>query len=84
MVELGADYELLRNVILQGAVGYTNTKFDGISRRDEDFSGRLAAQYLINRMLAANFSFIRTTRSSNETGQGFIDNTVSIALTGRL
>jgi len=84
MVEVGADYELLRNVIVQGGLAYSNTRFDGTSRIDEDLSARLGMRYLLNRHLAANFSYARSTRASSESGFGFVDNTVSIALTGRL
>jgi hypothetical protein len=83
-VEVGVDYELLRNVIVQGGLAYTNTQFDGISRQDEDFSARLGVAYLLNPYLAANFRVARTTRASSESGQGYIDNILSIALTGRL
>lgn len=84
LVEIGADYELLRNVILQAGLAYTSTQFDGIAREDEDFIARFGVAYLLNPSLAANFRIERSTRASSESGQGFVDNIFSIALTGRL
>jgi hypothetical protein len=83
-VAVGADYELLRNVILRGNLEYTDSKFTGTSRRDEDFGAQLGVRYLMNRYLTANFGYSRTTRSSTSTGAGFVDNTLFLALRGHL
>jgi hypothetical protein len=83
-VALGADYEVLRNIILQGDLAYTDAVFQGITRRDEDISAILGLRYLVNPYLSARAQFIRTVRSSSVTGRGFDDDVISIGVTGQL
>jgi hypothetical protein len=83
-VSVGADYELLRNVIVQGSVAYTDSRFSGTERRDEDFGAQLGVRYLMNRYLTANLRIARTTRSSNVADAGFVDNILFVALRGHL
>jgi hypothetical protein len=83
-VAVGADYEVLRNVILRGALEYTDSRFTGTSRRDEDFGAQVGVRYLMNRYLTANFGYSRTTRASTSTDAGFVDNTLFLALRGHL
>jgi hypothetical protein len=83
-VAVGADYEVLRNVIVRGSLSYTDSLFTGTERRDQDFGARLGVQYLMNRYLTANLAYTRTTRSSTSTGAGFADNTVFLGLRGHL
>ena len=54
-VEVGADYEVLRNVILQGSVAYTDSLFRGTTRRDKDFGTLLGLRYLMNRLFDRRF-----------------------------
>src|SRR5262249_49567957 len=48
VVNLGVDYELLRNLILQGGVSYASSRFVGAPRNDTVWGASLQAQYLIN------------------------------------
>ena len=83
-VEVGADYEVLRNVILQGNVAYRDSRFPGITRRDQDFDALLGLRYLMNRYLTANLSVARSTRTSTATDVGFVDHIVLVGLRGHL
>ena len=83
-VAVGADYEVLRNVILRGNIEYTDSRFTGTSRRDEDFGAQLGVRYLMNRYVTANFGYSRTTRSSTSADAGFVDNTFFVGLRGHL
>lgn len=83
-VAVGVDYEVLRNVILRGNLEYTDSRFAGTSRRDEDFGTQVAVRYLMNNYLTANFGYSRTTRSSTSNDAGFVDNTLFLALRGHL
>jgi len=83
-VSVGADYELLRNVIVQGSIAYTDSRFSGTDRHDEDFATQLGLRYLMNRYITANLSVARTTRSSTSASAGFVDNILFVALRGHL
>jgi hypothetical protein len=83
-VEAGVDYELLRNVIVQADVAYTDTKLDGITRRDQDLSAQLGVRYLLNSTFRADARFTHTARASTEAGRGYTDNVFSITLSARL
>jgi hypothetical protein len=83
-VAVGADYEVLRNVILQGSVAYTDSRFGGTARRDEDFGAQLGLRYLMNNYLTANLRILRTTRTSTAADAGFVDHVLFVALRGHL
>ena len=71
---LALDYELLRNLILQAHVKFTDSRFVGTSRDDKLFESGLTAKYLINRYMSANAGYAWQRRSSSAAGQGFTDN----------
>lgn len=83
-VSVGADYEVLRNVIVQGSLAYTDSRFSGTERRDEDFGAQLGLRYLMNRYLTANLRISRTTRVSTAADAGFVDNIFFVSLRGHL
>jgi hypothetical protein len=83
-VELGADYELRRNIILQASVSYIAARFEGITRHDEDSSAQLGISYLLNPYVSADAKFTHTNRTTTERGFAFADNVVSITLSGHL
>ena len=68
------DYELLRNLILQGNVGYENDIFDGISRRDHITTAGFTAKYLINQNMSLYADYSHAGRDSNSTTGQFSDN----------
>jgi hypothetical protein len=69
---------------LRGNLEYTDSRFTGTTRRDEDFGAQVGVRYLMNRYLTANFGYSRTTRASTATDAGFVDNTLFLALRGQL
>lgn len=81
--EVGADYEVLLNVILQGGAAYTDTRFVGITRQDEDINVYGGVRYLINSNFSADANFVRSVRNSTVVDRGFVDNMVSLRLTAR-
>jgi len=83
-VELGADYEVLLNLILQAGASYTNSQFDGIARRDEDINAFGGIRYLINSNFTVNANVVRSVRNSTEIGRGFVDHLLSFRITARL
>ena len=83
-VELGIDYEVLRNLILQGDISYTNTRFEGIARRDEDMGMVVALRYLVNPLFTVQARVVRSVRSSTDFGRGFDDDVLSVGVTAHL
>jgi hypothetical protein len=82
-VRLGADYELLRNVILQGSLGYTQSKFQGIPREDNYVDAGVHATYLVNRTFSVKAGYTYDDRSSSAPGASYTDHIVSVAITAR-
>ena len=80
VVELGVDYELMRDLILQGAVSYTSSRFAGAGRNDTVWGASLQAQYLINRNMRAVLGYDFSNRASSVPFQGYRDNTVHLGL----
>lgn len=83
-VDLGVDHELLRNLILSAGAGFRYDDFEGSSRTDKYFLGRVGADYLWNRYLSlgARYRFLR--RDSDASGADYTSNVVSLLLTAHL
>ena len=77
---LAVDYELLRNLILQAHVDFTDSRFVGTAREDKLFETGLTAKYLINRYLSADAGYAYQHRDSTAAGQGFTDNLIRAGL----
>ena len=43
----------------------------GVSRTDDNYTGRAGTRYLINRILSANLDFSYTKRNSSQAGNDF-------------
>ncbi|HSM96181.1 MAG TPA: outer membrane beta-barrel protein [Rhizomicrobium sp.] len=82
-VGASADYELLRNFILQPHVEYSDNKFDGISRDDKITSAGLEARYLMNEYLSAYAGYEYQHRASDAVGRKFSDNLFTIGVRGQ-
>jgi hypothetical protein len=80
-IALSADYELRRNIILQGLVSYTDSRFVGTIRDDTYPGAGIGVKYLINRYLSAGINYFYSERSTNIPGLQYNDNTISIDLT---
>lgn len=81
-VELRADYELLRNLIITAQLQGGDEDYRGIDRRDRRYGAGLSANYLMNRTVGVSVRYkYETVESSGaDRGQGFDDQSVSLAL----
>ena len=82
-MSLRADYELLRNLILSAGVDLEQRDFNDIDRRDDRWTWRANASYLVSRRIALRVDAQRRTQSSRglAAGRGFTDNRISIGVT---
>ncbi len=68
-----ADYELLRNLIVGGGVGYIQDKYEGTTRADAYWQPSAYIKYLINPIFTAGFDYKRTNFKTD--GIGVLDYT---------
>jgi hypothetical protein len=64
------DHELLRNVIITGALSYGHDEYKGISRNDDRTSISIGGTYLLNRLVGLNVSFVHYNQDSSGTAAG--------------
>jgi len=64
-VQFTADYEMRRNIIVEGRVGYINEDYDVIDRQNDRWSAGIRGTYLINRRLGVTASYEYEDRSSS-------------------
>jgi len=83
-IALSIDHGLLRNLILRGNIGYTDSQFRGGSRNDQVTDAGVGGQYLLNRYLSVAVRYAYQRRTSDVAGQGYTDNLFSIAVRGQL
>jgi hypothetical protein len=82
---IGADHELLRNLILSLEWGNTDEDFKGIDRNDESSSLVFSARYLMNRRMEVRFSYIDQERSSStEADLEYARRRIGIEIVGQL
>jgi hypothetical protein len=79
-VGISADYELLRNVILQAHATYVDSTYPGITRHDESPDLGFGAKYFLNRNLSVDFKYDYSERATNLVGARFQDHQVMIGL----
>jgi hypothetical protein len=84
-VQMRADYELLRNLILSGTFNYGNDDFKGIDRTDKRATAGVTANWLLNRSLAAVFSYQFADQNSSGANQGrdYTSNRLAVGLSHR-
>jgi len=80
---LRADYELLRNLIISAGGELEKRDFNNIDRKDDRWTWRGSASYLVSKRMALRFDVQRRTQSSwgATAGREFTDNRVSVGLT---
>ncbi|MGN7930389.1 outer membrane beta-barrel protein [Sphingopyxis sp. 22461] len=80
---LRADYELLRNLIISAGGELEKRDFNNIDRKDDRWTWRGSASYLVSKRMALRFDVQRRTQSSwgATAGREFADNRVSVGLT---
>jgi len=70
-VQLTVEHELLRNVLLTGAIGYVHDDYRGISRVDDTYGGNIGARYLMNRNIRLTADLSYSKRDSSVVGAGY-------------
>jgi hypothetical protein len=83
-VGVRVDHELLRNVLLNGSLGYTDDDYTGISRTDDTVRAGLGLKYLLNRNLSLGLGYDYTDKDSDAAGNDYTRNVVGVTLTGQL
>ena len=80
---LRADYELLRNLIISAGGELEKRDFNNIDRRDDRWTWRGSASYLVSKRMALRLDLQRRTQSNWGTtaGRNFADNRVSVGVT---
>lgn len=79
-VELSADHELLRNLLLGASVSYSNDDFEGIDRSDDIYRAGLNARYLINRYFQVIGGYRLRIRNSDNAASEFTENVAYVRL----
>lgn len=64
------DHELLRNLLLNADLFYSDQDYSGIPRQDDVFGITLGSRYLLNRNVYASLSYSFDKRDSNLAGSG--------------
>lgn len=70
-INLGAEHELMRNVILSAGGNFSNLDYQGhtvanlVDRNDKMYGGNVAAKYLLNRNLSTDLAYNYQNRDAN-------------------
>ena len=64
---LSADHELLRNLLLNANVAFTENDYEGIKRKDGIYDVGVSARYLLNRNLYGSIGYRYTQRERDTT-----------------
>ena len=73
-ISLDINHQLLRNLALGAAIAFTDTRYQGIGRRDDVTSGTLKAEYRLNRTFSTRASYTYEHGLSTAPGQGYVSN----------
>jgi len=82
-LQLGADYELRRNIILSLAAGYESDRFFGQLRKDHVITSEASIKYLLNRFGSISLFHRYTTRNSDIPAFSYDKNQVGINVTAQ-
>jgi hypothetical protein len=82
-VQLGADYELRRNVIVSLAGGYESDRFFGQLRKDHVLTSEASIKYLLNRFGAISVFHRYTSRNSDIPAFSYDKHQVGINVTAQ-
>jgi hypothetical protein len=81
---LGADHELLRNLIVSADLSYQNDDFTGVAQEDRFYSLDVEATYILNRNLYTRAGYAFETRESNVAGRDYDNNVMLLRVGARL
>ncbi len=79
-VSTSVEYEMLRNVLLVGGVGYVRDDYQGVSRVDNTYGASGGVKYLLNRVWKATFDVAYTNRSSSAPGNNYGRTVASVGI----
>lgn len=82
-IQLGVDYELLRNVVISASAMYEADKFIGQARKDNIYVTRAELKYLLNRFSSISLRHNYTQRDSNIPIISYDRHEVSLHVTAR-
>ncbi len=83
-VGVSADYEFLRQFIIQPFVNYYDEKFDGITRDDRITAAGFEAKYLLSHNFALYAGYTYQQRTTNATGRDYNDSMVTLGVRSQL
>jgi hypothetical protein len=78
------DHELLRNLLINAQLSYSNAKYETISRTDDTLRAGLGLDYLINRNFSLGLGYDYTDKNSDVAGEDYKRNEIGLTLTGKL
>ncbi len=82
-VSVSADHEFLRNLLLNGSLGVSQSDFKGVGQEDMTYLAGIGAKYMLNRYFYASLNYNYTQKESDVDGGGdsdFKQNVVSFRL----
>lgn len=82
--DLVINHELKRNILLRGAINYTDSDFRGSGRSDERYSAELGAKYLLNQNFTFEASLKYVERSSSDSSQSYEQTVGSFAIVAKM
>lgn len=77
---VGVEHELLRTLGVYAGAGYFDRDFEGITRNDDIFFGRIGAEWDVARFAALNFEYEYEHRDSNVANLDYDDHTVLLSV----
>ncbi len=80
--QIGADYELLRTLVLSASYGYTTDDYNGVDRTDDRSNLWLGGKYLVNRHVVIRGGYTHSENKSKGGGAipGYTDNALRVSL----
>ncbi|MGH6943905.1 MAG: outer membrane beta-barrel protein, partial [Geminicoccaceae bacterium] len=78
------NHELLRNVRLNGRLGYIRDDFRGTDRVDDTVRAGAGASYLINRNFSLDAGYTFTNRWSDDSDEEFTNHVIRLGVTAQL
>jgi len=88
-ISLGAEHELMRNVVLSAGGSFTNNDYQGFiapnleNRNDKVYGGNVAAKYLLNRNLSTDLAYNYQSRDVNYVFSNYEVHQVMLNLRGQ-
>jgi hypothetical protein len=83
-LRVGADHELLRNLIVSARVAVSTDEFEGTSREDDYIKGGIGAKYMLNRNFSVVLDYDYSERDSSVAGADNEINKILLRLRAQL